>query len=185
MHQIAECCQYDLSEAERQPILQAEALKERDREIARLRNQVVILGGQPIKVESPIDEQAGRASIAPPKVPPKPANISQRRFHDGSAEASLYFGTPGIANVIEEVSQHQVCCSSALLLFGILLTALSLRTSRSNRKRQILPTMFLAVQTSLPFRWLHPTPSPPCGTPVLKWNPSWKPCLPMPSSSCI
>lgn len=110
MHQIAECCQYDLSEAERQPILQAEALKFRDREIANLRQQVLILGGQPIKVESPTDEQSVPLSNAGPKVPPKPANMSQRRFHDGSAEASLYCGTPGIANVIEEVSCHQACC---------------------------------------------------------------------------
>lgn len=106
MHQIAECCKYDLSEAERQPILQAEALKDRDREISRLRDQVLILGGQPIKVESSADEQSISPSNAAPKVPPKPPNISQRRFHDGTAEASLYCGTPGIANVIEEVSYH-------------------------------------------------------------------------------
>lgn len=36
---------YDLSESERHPILQAEALREKDKEIARLRLQIASLGG--------------------------------------------------------------------------------------------------------------------------------------------
>lgn len=45
MHQIAELCHYDLTETERHPILQAEALREKDREITRLRHEVQLLGG--------------------------------------------------------------------------------------------------------------------------------------------
>ena len=44
MHQVARECVYELSESERHPILQAEALREKDKEIARLRLEIAAMG---------------------------------------------------------------------------------------------------------------------------------------------
>ena len=50
LHQQADLCHYELTEAERHPILQAEALKGKDREIARLRDEIRMLEEQSSKV---------------------------------------------------------------------------------------------------------------------------------------
>ena len=106
LHQIAEQCQYDLSEAERQPILQAEALREKDKEIQRLRRQIELLGSQSNNSMSPYQDAAGpsgKQSDSGPKVPKKPANLRQKRLHKGNLTDSIYFGAPGMTSVIEEV----------------------------------------------------------------------------------
>lgn len=106
MHQVADQCRYDLSEAERQPILQAEALKEKDKAIARLRNEVEILRGHPIKAEPLEDVQSLRSTQKirlPPKAPLKPSSLSQRRLHSGVSADGFFFGSPGMTGVIEEV----------------------------------------------------------------------------------
>ena len=51
MHQQAEHCHYELTGTERQPILQAEALREKDREIARLRQALQVMGEYSPKIE--------------------------------------------------------------------------------------------------------------------------------------
>ena len=107
LHQIAGMCQYDLTEAERQPILQAEALKEKDKAIASLRNELQLLQGQPrVKMEPrdddfPMDSphRMPMASIAPTR----PANIRQRHYQGGMPNDSIYFGTPAMTSVVEEV----------------------------------------------------------------------------------
>lgn len=109
MHQIAELCQFDLSEAERQPILQAEALKDRDKQIAQLRNEVAILRGEPIKLE-PTDDapfQSGQKLRLPPRLPRKPTNLAQKRTHLGEMSDNIYFGSPGMTSVVEEVTVVQ------------------------------------------------------------------------------
>ena len=106
MHQIADQCRYDLSEAERQPILQAEALKEKDKAIARLRNELETLRGHPIKSE-PFDDvvplRSSQKLRLPPKVPIKPLCLNRKRLHNGGPVDSIYFGNPGMTSVIEEV----------------------------------------------------------------------------------
>ncbi|KAL8839395.1 MAG: hypothetical protein Q9170_001789 [Blastenia crenularia] len=100
-------CQYDLTETERQPILQAEALKEKDKAIASLRNELQLLQGQPrVKMEPHDDDLAAdnphrirMASIAPTR----PASIRQRRYQGSMLNDSIYFGTPGTTSVVEEV----------------------------------------------------------------------------------
>ena len=104
LHQIADSCHYDLTEAERHPILQAEALREKDKEIARLRRQIEILGGgQSIKSEDGPSGHAGQEPGDVPRVPKKPVNLRQKRLNKGEVADSIYFGTPGMASVIEEV----------------------------------------------------------------------------------
>jgi len=106
LHQIAEICQYDLTETERHPILQAEALKEKDRTIVSLRNEIQLLQGQCIKSEQQDDFPFGRNPQKirlPPKVPVKPTSSHQKRFHNGTLNDSIYFGSPGMTGVIEEV----------------------------------------------------------------------------------
>lgn len=108
LHQIPECCQYDLSESERKPILQAEALKKKDKEIANLRHQIQSLGSQPIKVEYPDEDSSvldGQRRERPPQIPRKPSNLQQLRMHRGNPEDNIYYGTPALANVIEEVGR--------------------------------------------------------------------------------
>lgn len=106
MHQIAELCHYDLTEAERHPILQAEALREKDKEIARLRDEVQQLGGQPIKSEFPgiEDEKHSNRKAGPaPRVPKKPQSLRQKRRRKGEPGENVFFGSPSLANIIEEV----------------------------------------------------------------------------------
>ncbi|MCJ1379164.1 hypothetical protein MMC17_002264 [Xylographa soralifera] len=50
LHQQADLCHYELTEAERHPILQAEALKGKDREITRLRAEIRMLEEQSSKI---------------------------------------------------------------------------------------------------------------------------------------
>ena len=109
LHQIAELCEFDLSEAERQPILQAEALKERDKTIANLRNEMAILRGEPIKAEPTDDNifaRSGQKIKLPPKVTKKPSPLPalQVQAFSGDLNDNIYFGSPGMTSVVEEVS---------------------------------------------------------------------------------
>ncbi|KAL9097087.1 MAG: hypothetical protein Q9163_006382 [Psora crenata] len=73
MHQIAEICRYDLSEAERQPILQAEALKEKDKTIASLRNEIASLRGESGKSDHEDHATTSQKKMRlPPCSPKKP-----------------------------------------------------------------------------------------------------------------
>lgn len=109
LHQIADHCEFDLSESERHPILQAEALKEKDKTIAQLRNEVATLRGDTIKAE-PLDEVVSFGSSGPKiKLPPqlsskKVIGPGQKRDYLGEMSANIYFGSPGMTSVVEEVS---------------------------------------------------------------------------------
>ncbi|KAL8814381.1 MAG: hypothetical protein Q9223_006386 [Gallowayella weberi] len=107
LHQIAGLCQYDLTETERQPILQAEALKEKDKVIAHLRHDLQQLQGQPhVKMEPRDDDLSMSSPHRLPTssvTPTRPLNIRQRRFQGGILNDSIYFGTPGTTSVVEEV----------------------------------------------------------------------------------
>lgn len=113
LHQIAELCEFDLSEAERQPILQAEALKERDKTIANLRNEMAILRGEPIKAEPTDDNifaRSGQKIKLPPKVTKKPSPLPplQMQAFSGDINDNIYFGSPGMTSVVEEVSARSL-----------------------------------------------------------------------------
>ena len=108
LHQIAEHCEFDLSEAERHPILQAEALKEKDKTITQLRNDIAMLRGEPIKVE-PADDMITFGQGAKIKLPPrslpnkKSPRGTQKREYLGEVSDNIYFGSPGMTRVVEEV----------------------------------------------------------------------------------
>ena len=108
LHQIAGMCQYDLTESERQPILQAEALKEKDKIIAKLSHKLQLLQGHPhIKMEPRDDDLTAQSPQAPhlsSAVPARPTNHRQRRSLSGPLCDSIFFGTPGMRNIVEEVS---------------------------------------------------------------------------------
>lgn len=107
LHQIAGMCQYDLTETERQPILQAEALKEKDKAIASLRNELQLLQSQPrVKMEPRDDDLAMDPSHRLPMASiasSRPVNVRQRRYQGSMLNDSIYFGTPGTTSVVEEV----------------------------------------------------------------------------------
>lgn len=107
LHQIAGMCQYDLTETERQPILQAEALKKKDKAIASLRNELQLLQGQPrIKME-PRDDDSSMER--PHRMPVasitsnRPAHARAQHYQAGAPNDSIYFGTPGTTSVVEQV----------------------------------------------------------------------------------
>ncbi|KAL8939534.1 MAG: hypothetical protein Q9211_002699, partial [Gyalolechia sp. 1 TL-2023] len=105
-------CQYDLTETERQPILQAEALKEKDKAIASLRNELQLLQGQPrIKMEPRDDDLAMDPSHRFPvasTASSRPVNVHQRRYQGSMLNDSIYFGTPGTTAVVEEFANLSV-----------------------------------------------------------------------------
>ncbi|KAL9615344.1 MAG: hypothetical protein Q9167_000172 [Letrouitia subvulpina] len=105
-------CQYDLTETERQPILQAEALKEKDKVIARLSHELQILRSQPrIKAEPRDDDlaaQSPRGVRLEPIAVAQSANGSQRQSRSGSLGDSIYFGTPDMKNVADEFANLSV-----------------------------------------------------------------------------
>ncbi|KAL8913238.1 MAG: hypothetical protein Q9171_001885 [Xanthocarpia ochracea] len=112
LHQIAGLCRYDLTETERQPILQAEALKEKDKVIAHLRHDLQQLQSQPhIKMEPRDDDLSMNGPHRIPTssiTPTRPVNIRQRRFQGGMLNDSIYFGTPGTTSVLEEFANLSV-----------------------------------------------------------------------------
>ncbi|KAI4165965.1 MAG: hypothetical protein LQ342_000396 [Letrouitia transgressa] len=105
-------CQYDLTETERQPILQAEALKEKDKAIARLSHELQILRSQPrIKAEPRDDDlaaQSPRGIRLSPIALAQSTNGPQRRSRSGSLGDSIYFGTPDMKNVADEFANLSV-----------------------------------------------------------------------------
>lgn len=96
--------------------MQAEALKEKDKTIAQLRNEVAALRGDPIKAE-PVDEvvsfgQSGPKIKLPPRVSSKkPPTLAQKREYLGEMSANIYFGSPGMTSVVEEVGPESIPCS--------------------------------------------------------------------------
>ncbi|KAL8957713.1 MAG: hypothetical protein Q9193_005089, partial [Seirophora villosa] len=103
---------YDLTETERQPILQAEALKEKDKAIASLRNELQLLQGQPrIKME-PRDDDASMEH--PHRMPVasitsnRPAHARAQHYQAGAPNDSIYFGTPGTTSVVEQFANLSV-----------------------------------------------------------------------------
>ena len=107
LHQIAAMCQYDLTETERQPILQAEALKEKDKAIASLRSEIQLLRGQPQVKAEPRDDDISTNSPQSIRMSSsantRPVHLRQRRLHSSSLQDNLYFGSPAMSSVMEEV----------------------------------------------------------------------------------
>ena len=105
LHKIAEHCVYDLTESERQPILQAEALREKDKEIDRLRHQIVSLGG-------PLAKEPHNGSDAKKKRKPgstlkngRRAGSNRQKGVSNDLDADCGFlGTPDMVNITKEVS---------------------------------------------------------------------------------
>lgn len=68
-----------------------------------------MLRGDPVKSE-PLDEviplgQSGAKIKLPPRIPSskKPATLGQKRDYLGEMSANIYFGSPGMTSVVEEV----------------------------------------------------------------------------------
>ena len=106
LHQIAEICHYDLSEQERQPILQAEALKEKDKAIAHLQNELQLLRGSQVKNE-PLDDDFGSHQTKKMRLPPRSlkrnGSHEEQQLQQDGPDANLYLGLPGVTSVVDEV----------------------------------------------------------------------------------
>ena len=109
LHQIAELCHYDLTEGERHPILQAEALKEKDREIARLELVIEQLNSNANKSESSDSCQGSRIKrkIGPAlEASNKQTKQKHKRLRKEGSPGTLI--SPTMGNVIQEVSQQPI-----------------------------------------------------------------------------
>ena len=98
---------YDLTESERQPILQVEALREKDKEIARLRQEITTLGGPASRTEqtsSEYDHLKKRKPICASKSVTKPSNQRQKIVSKNDDIQSTIFSAAPMTNVIKEVS---------------------------------------------------------------------------------
>ncbi|KAL8638997.1 MAG: hypothetical protein Q9228_003902 [Teloschistes exilis] len=93
-------------ETERQPILQAEALKEKDKAIAHLRNELQLLQSQPhVKMEPRDDDLSINSHL---RMPVPPSAIRQRRHRGVMLNDSIYFGAPATSSVMEEFANLSV-----------------------------------------------------------------------------
>lgn len=72
---------------------------------------MAVLRGDAVKAES-VDEavsfgQSGPKIKLPPRItstPKKPATLGHKRDYLGEMSANIYFGSPGMTSVVEEVS---------------------------------------------------------------------------------
>ena len=104
-HQIGHECKYDLSESERQPILQAEALKDKQREIDRLKQENEELRGGP-SMTGQIDEHGflpGYYARARRSQHAHRSSLSRQHLQTHFTSSSVYFGSPSMAAVTQEV----------------------------------------------------------------------------------
>lgn len=84
-------------------------MKEKDKTIVQLRHELAALRGDPIKAE-PVDEVVTFGQNGPKiKLPPKGSSkksstLAQKREYLAEMSANIYFGSPGMTSVVEEVS---------------------------------------------------------------------------------
>ena len=97
-----------MTESERHPILQAEALREKDKEIARLKLEIASLDGSLGRGDYTGPDydivKRKRKPVAGSKLNRKSENTRQKRVDKAESTDSIYFGAPNMANIIREVS---------------------------------------------------------------------------------
>lgn len=93
-------CQYDLSEADRRPILQAEALKEKNKVISSLRNEIALLRGESTKFD--LDDTA-LASQQKIRLPPRSPKASQQQSRHSQGDDYAFSGESSIIGVADDV----------------------------------------------------------------------------------
>lgn len=95
-------------------------MKEKDKTIAQLRNDLSVLRGKPIKAE-PADDivsfgQNGAKIKLPPRSSGKKSNaVARKRDHLAEMSDNIYFGSPGMTSVVEEVGGILVLYTVPLL----------------------------------------------------------------------
>ncbi|KAI9785591.1 MAG: hypothetical protein M1835_003314 [Candelina submexicana] len=98
-------CVFTIGEGDHEPIMQSYELdKLRKANLAlkeALRASRQAQSGNTGDDEQPSEEPSHR-----PRVPSKPLNLKQKRLKGDQATDNLYFGSPGLANVVEDVSVH-------------------------------------------------------------------------------
>lgn len=100
-------------------MLQAVELRQSRAENVRLKERLrKLLSEKQVKLDEFEDEDtllSENGVRRPPKVPSKPAGLRQRKFMSAEPTDNLYFGTPGLASVINDVSSpltsliHMLC----------------------------------------------------------------------------
>lgn len=153
MHQIADICHYDLSETERQPILQAEALKEKDKTIAQLRNDIALLRGDSVKSEPLEDEFPGftRKMRLPPRSSKRLPTTEHSSVHGLKEDDSIYYGNPSVGNVVNEVGRHSLVLRFTELVQLSHLSFDQIPASLSHAKPRPIDVSAFQMATSHPF----------------------------------
>lgn len=99
-------CQYDLSEADRRPILQAEALKEKNKVIVSLRNEIALLRG-----DSTTKFDLDDAALAPQqkiRLPPRSPKASQQKSRHSQGDDYAFPGESSMIGVADDVCRSHV-----------------------------------------------------------------------------
>ncbi len=90
-----------------EPIKQSYEIRELRKENLRLKEKLRARkqANSPIDSTDDDEDDGSGDRKRPPKVPSKPSKLQQRRFRrTADVSESLYFGSPGLANVIADVS---------------------------------------------------------------------------------
>ena len=96
-------CNFAVSEKDDyEPIKQSYEIRELRKENQRLKERLRNLRDSTWSPEHSNDDGATDPR-PPPKVPTKPSRFQQRRFKAAEPPDSLYFGSPGLANVVADV----------------------------------------------------------------------------------
>ena len=98
-------CQYDLSETDRRPILQAEALKEKNKVIASLRNEIALLRGDATNFELDDNALASQQKI---RLPPRSPKGSQQKSRHSQGDDYPFSGESSIIGVADDVCRPHV-----------------------------------------------------------------------------
>ncbi len=102
-------CTFAVSEKDDyEPIKQSYEIRELRKENQRLKER---LRARRDAVSSPegSNDEGLIDRKRPPKVPSKPTKFQQRRFKTSEPSDSLYFGSPGLANVVADVCPTSLC----------------------------------------------------------------------------
>ena len=103
--------------------------------------------------------QSGQKMKLPPRMPRKPTDLAQKRTYTGEANDNIYFGSPGMTSVVEEVRES----SFPALSNHLTRVFPSSHIWHLTAKVRTSPTLCPVESTFLRSNWQHPIRFPLCG----------------------
>ncbi|KAI9708288.1 MAG: hypothetical protein M1812_008046 [Candelaria pacifica] len=100
-------CIFTIGEGDHEPIMQSYELDKLRKANLELK-EALRASRQAQSGDTDDDEQPSEAPRNPPRVPSKPLNLRQKRVKGVQASDNLYFGSPGLANIVEDFANLQL-----------------------------------------------------------------------------